>query len=189
LRGKRAQAPLSQAVDPGVGAVSGASVTVTGTNGTAQTSKIDTQGRYHVGGLAPASYGVRLTYPDFVPFDASVVVIPDRVQTVNVHLQIQTERTNVTVSDATARVGVDPSQNLGQIVLRGDDLDAFSDNPEDFANELQMLAGFSAGPDGGQIFIDGFSSGVMPPKASIREVRVNQNPFSAEYDHVGFGRV
>lgn len=29
----------------------------------------------------------------------------------------------------------------------------------------------------------------MPPKASIREVRVNQNPFSAEFDRVGFGRI
>jgi hypothetical protein len=29
----------------------------------------------------------------------------------------------------------------------------------------------------------------MPPKESIREVRVNQNPFSAEFDKVGFGRI
>jgi hypothetical protein len=178
-----------QATDPSGAAVSGASVTVTGTNGTVQTSRTDSQGHYHVGGLATASYTLRLVYPGFAPFDTSVVVIADRVQTVNARLQIQAERTNVTVSDATARVGVDPSQNLGQIVVRGDDLDAFSDNPEDLANELQMLAGPSAGPDGGQIFIDGFSSGVMPPKASIREIRINQNPFSAEYDRIGFGRV
>ena len=51
------------------------------------------------------------------------------------------------------------------------------------------MAGPSPGPDGGQIFIDGFSGGILPPKASIREVRVNQNPFSAEYDRVGFGRI
>jgi hypothetical protein len=52
-----------------------------------------------------------------------------------------------------------------------------------------MLAGPSPGPDGGQIFIDGFSAGIMSPKASIREIRVNQNPFSSEYDRVGFGRI
>ena len=28
-----------------------------------------------------------------------------------------------------------------------------------------------------------------PPKSSIREIRVNQNPFSAQYDRLGFGRV
>ena len=52
-----------------------------------------------------------------------------------------------------------------------------------------MLAGPSAGPNAAQIFIDGFTGGIMPPKGSIREIRVNQNPFSAEYDRVGFGRV
>ena len=39
------------------------------------------------------------------------------------------------------------------------------------------------------MFIDGFTGGRMPPKQSIREIRVNQNPFSSEYDRVGFGRI
>ena len=107
----------------------------------------------------------------------------------DVHLRILQEKQNVTVSDTASQLGIDPSQSLGQIVLRGADLDAFSDDAEDLANELQMLAGPSPGPDGGQIFIDGFSGGIMPPKASIREIRVNQNPFSAEYDRAGFGRI
>ena len=29
----------------------------------------------------------------------------------------------------------------------------------------------------------------MPPKESIREIRINQNPFSAEFDRLGFGRI
>ena len=37
--------------------------------------------------------------------------------------------------------------------------------------------------------IDGFSSGRLPPKESIREIRINQNPFSGEYDKLGFGRI
>jgi hypothetical protein len=54
---------------------------------------------------------------------------------------------------------------------------------------LQALAGPSAGPNGGQIYIDGFTGGTLPPKASIREIRINQNPFSAEYDRLGYGRI
>ncbi|MFN2598511.1 MAG: TonB-dependent receptor plug domain-containing protein, partial [Pyrinomonadaceae bacterium] len=42
---------------------------------------------------------------------------------------------------------------------------------------------------GGQIYVDGFSNGQIPPKDSIREIRINQNPFAAEYDQIGFGRV
>jgi len=54
---------------------------------------------------------------------------------------------------------------------------------------LQALAGPSAGPSGGQIFIDGFSGGELPPKESIREIRINSNPFAPEYDKLGFGRI
>ena len=46
-----------------------------------------------------------------------------------------------------------------------------------------------SGPNGGQIYIDGFSNGTLPPKSAIREIRINQNPFSAQYDRPGFGRV
>ncbi|HZW80772.1 MAG TPA: hypothetical protein VFF50_09895, partial [Candidatus Deferrimicrobiaceae bacterium] len=46
-----------------------------------------------------------------------------------------------------------------------------------------------AGPNGGQLYIDGFTAGQLPPKESIREIRINQNPFSAEYDKLGYGRI
>ncbi len=44
-------------------------------------------------------------------------------------------------------------------------------------------------PNGGQIYIDGFTGGQLPPKSSIREIRINQNPFSAQYDKLGYGRI
>ncbi len=50
-------------------------------------------------------------------------------------------------------------------------------------------AGPSAGPNGGSIFVDGFSGGQLPPKESIREIRINQNPFSPEYDKLGYGKI
>jgi hypothetical protein len=37
--------------------------------------------------------------------------------------------------------------------------------------------------------VDGFSGGQLPSKDSIREIRINQNPFSPEYDKLGFGRI
>lgn len=37
--------------------------------------------------------------------------------------------------------------------------------------------------------VDGFSGGQLPSKDAIREIRINQNPFSPEYDRIGFGRI
>src|SRR5262249_7709545 len=63
------------------------------------------------------------------------------------------------------------------------------DDPDELALQLQALAGPAPGPDGGQMFVDGFSVSNLPPKSAIREVRINSNPFSPEYDRPGFGRI
>src|SRR5438046_6939842 len=81
------------------------------------------------------------------------------------------------------------SSNVGAIVMKGAELEALSDDPDDLQADLQALAVPSAGPNGGQIYIDGFTGGNLPPKESIREIRINSNPFSAEFDRLGFGRI
>ena len=96
----------------------------------------------------------------------------------------------VTVAEENpTQLGLQPSQNADALVIKGADLEALPDDPDDLQQDLQALAGPSAGPNGGEIYIDGFSSGRLPPKESIREIRINQNPFSGEYDKLGFGRI
>src|SRR5207237_2749697 len=88
-----------------------------------------------------------------------------------------------------AQVQVNPANNASGIVISGKDLEALPDDPDELEQDLQALAGPSAGPNGGQIYVDGFTGGQLPPKSSIREIRINQNPFSAQYDRLGYGRV
>ena len=107
----------------------------------------------------------------------------------NIPLALEVQQEKVLVNDTTTQVDANPSNNANTIVLQGKDLEALSDDPDELESELQALAGPSAGPNGGQIYIDGFTAGQLPPKASIREIRINQNPFSSEYDRLGYGRV
>src|SRR5438876_3352744 len=96
----------------------------------------------------------------------------------------------VTVEETGApSVSTDANSNASAQVLRGNDLDALPDSPEELQAALAALAGPSAGPSGGQIFIDGFSGGQLPSKESIREIRIKQNPFAPEYDKLGCGRI
>jgi hypothetical protein len=179
-----------QITDPSGAAIPGAAVTAQSADGIARNTSTDREGRYRFAALPYGSWTVRITSPGFRPVQRSSVEVNSAVAaTINAQLEIQAAADRVTVSDVNAGLAVDATQNAGQIVLRGDDLDAFSDDPDDLANELQMLAGPAPGPDGPQIFIDGFTGGRMPPKQSIREIRVNQNPFSSEFDRVGFGRI
>src|SRR4029079_2749911 len=107
----------------------------------------------------------------------------------DITLKVAIEEQKVTVNTDNRELSTEPENNAGAVVLKDADIDALPDDPDDLAAALQALAGPSAGPNGGQIFIDGFTGGRLPPRASIREIRINANPFSAEYDRLGFGRI
>jgi len=100
-----------------------------------------------------------------------------------------TQEVEVDSGGGAPQVSTDPEGNANSVVLKGSDLDALSDDPDELSNELSALAGPAAGPNGGQIYIDGFTAGELPPKSAIREIRINSNPFSAEFDRLGYGRI
>src|ERR1700740_1149377 len=104
-------------------------------------------------------------------------------------MTIEVETQKVQVSENAPTVDVNPNNNAGAITISGKELEALPDDPDELLLDLQALAGPSAGPNGGQMYIDGFTAGQLPPKASIREIRINQNPFSSEYDKLGYGRI
>jgi len=163
-------------------------VSVTGNN---LTRSVQTQadGSYTIPGLPPGAYTVHASFPGFSTVDKEVTVSNGSVEA-PLQLRVTAERQEVTVSgEATGRVSVEPENNATALVLREEDMAALPDDPDDLADALQALAGPGAGPSGGSIYIDGFSGGQLPPKESIREIRINQNPFSAEYDRLGFGRI
>ena len=115
--------------------------------------------------------------------------LPGRRKQFDVALEIAVKPEKVEVQDESATVSTEPSNNASALVIKGKDLEALPDDPDELQQDLQALAGPSAGPNGGQIYIDGFTGGQLPPKASIREIRINQNPFSSEYDKLGYGRI
>jgi Carboxypeptidase regulatory-like domain/TonB dependent receptor len=146
-------------------------------------------GQYAIHGLAPGTYNITATASGFSSFaKAGIVVAPGQMQTVNAAMQIEVQE-QVQVESEANTISTSPEDNANAVVIKGEDLNALSDDPDELQNELEALAGPAAGPNGGQIYIDGFTGGQLPPKSSIREIRVNQNPFSAEYDRLGYGRI
>src|SRR6202035_4538612 len=119
--------------------------------------------------------------PGFAPVNKAVTIAAGGSVVVPIQMNVSAEKQEGTVNDqAGPNVSVEPANIAAALVLRGEDLAALPDDPDDLADALQALAGPGAGPNGGSIYIDGFSGGNLPPKESIREIRINQNPFSAE---------
>ncbi|HTY83052.1 MAG TPA: carboxypeptidase regulatory-like domain-containing protein [Silvibacterium sp.] len=177
--------------DPSGAVIPGATVSITTPDGHTLASAVsDAGGAYQVRGLAPGTYIVIVTANGFAPSTSkAITVVSGQSKQFDVKLQIQVEKQQVVVNEDNPTVSIDPSSNANTLVLKGKDLDALSDDPDELQNELNALAGPAAGPNGGQIYIDGFTAGQLPPKSAIREIRINQNPFSAEYDKLGYGRI
>jgi hypothetical protein len=147
-------------------------------------------GNYEIGNLAPGKYTVIANAKGFAIFVQSGVDVPaGQAAQFDIPLGIDVEKEKVDVESEGPQLDVNPANNASAIVLSGKDLEALPDDPDELQSDLEALAGPSAGPNGGQIYIDGFTGGQLPPKSSIREIRINQNPFSAEYDKLGYGRI
>src|SRR5438876_1262232 len=172
------------------GAIVGAAIVAVDANGVEKTTTTNDRGAYAINGLAPGKYTVRAATAGFAVYENTEVdVVAGRSRQLDITLKVTIEEQKVTVSSDNPSLSTEPENNAGALVLKGTDIDALPDDPDDLAAALQALAGPSAGPSGGQIFIDGFTGGRLPPKSSIREIRINSNPFSAEYDRLGFGRI
>jgi hypothetical protein len=173
----------SGAVMPGV------PVTLTAADKTERTATTGADGSFAFDALPAGTYAIRTAAPNFAPFrKTGLTVTAGRRTTLDITLKVMLQKQQVDVT-GDAGVSVDPEASAGAIVIKGEDLEALPDDPDELADVLQAMAGPSAGPNGGQFFIDGFTGSQLPPKEAIREIRINQNPFSAEFDRIGFGRI
>jgi hypothetical protein len=173
--------------DPSAASVPGAVVQLRGPSGDQRTSA-DSLGRYSFATLRPGKYVVRVIAEGFRVDQKNGIEISGPTE-LNSSLVILDETQVVNVEDESNPASADPESNGTSLALREKELAALSDDSDEFLQELQALANAGAGPNGSQVYIDGFSGGNLPLKSEIREVRMNSNPFSAEYDRPGFGRI
>src|ERR1700752_3358889 len=170
--------------------VVGAKVTLRNTRGVSTTANTNSSGVYEFRRLEPGTYELRIDSPGFSVFeDKAVEIHPRELKMLNAQLEVALEDQQVTVDDRN--ISTDSDNNANAIVLRGKELEALPNDPTALAATLQAMAGPTDPESGGnaQIKVDGFSNGQIPPKEAIREVRINNNPFSAENEFPGWSGI
>jgi hypothetical protein len=181
--------PLNEAisgtiVDPSGAKVAGAIVDVSGDAQREITT--DASGRFSFD-LAAGAYHLTIAATGFQAIERDVTVTDKALPPLAVILRIATENEVVSVnSNEGASTSAD--SNASALVFKGRSLDLLSDNDATLQQQVLALAG-GDGEHPAQVYIDGFKGGRFPPKSAIREIRINQNPYSAQYDELGFGRV
>lgn len=178
-------------MDPSNAVIPGATVSIEQLpKGPARTTTTDGTGHYRVAGLAPGSYKITSRAQGFQPETNEVTIVSaGNYQTLDIHLAIATQAQQVVVQSSAPQLEVSPESNASAVVVSGKNLDALSSDPDELQSQLEALAGPSVGPNGGEIYIDGFTGGDLPPKSAIRSIRVNSNPFSVQNDRLGYGRI
>jgi hypothetical protein len=168
--------------------VVGVEVTLTGANGEQKTAQTDSNGGYRFDNLAPGVYSLAADQRGFASYLKPDLSIPAGVNNHDVQLAVTIAEQRVTVDDPRT-LNADPDSNKGARVVSGKELNALADDPDELAAQLNALAGPAAGPNGAQLYVDGFTAQVMPDKQSISQIVINQNPFSAEFERIGFGTI
>ncbi len=178
-------------VDPTGAVIPGAAITITGSASGASpvTATSDSAGNFTVNGLAPGAWTVSASATGFRALHtAHVVLQAGQTRRLTLTLIIEMQQQQVTVNADDNTLDSSPEKNGDALIFKGSDLDMLPDDPDELTEQLQAIAG--SDPDAGsQFYIDGFSGGRLPPKSAIREIRMNQNPYSAQYDQIGFGRI
>lgn len=187
-----AQRPTSlrgQVTDQLGAVVVGVSVTITDASGKKTATQTDSNGAYRFDNLTAGLYGLSVQQKGFSPETINGFQMASGVNTHDFHLSVAIEEQRVTVDDMRS-LSTDPGSNKTARVMSGKDLNSLSDDPNELAAQLDALAGPAAGPNGTQVFVDGFTAvNGVPAKETIREIVINQNPFSAEFERIGFGTI
>jgi hypothetical protein len=175
--------------DPSGAVVPLANILVTTTDGKTHRAAADKRGVYSIRGVEPGLCTINVTSDGFASFRRDNIPLSEgQILRVDVSLDIEVQQEEVNVYDKDTRVDIDPDKNASALVFQGKDLDTLPDDLSQLQTQLQAMAGPGLGPEQPELYVDGFSANKLPPKSAIREIRINQNPYSAQYDRPGRGR-
>lgn len=176
-----------QVTDPSSALIPHATVHLHSSDGTLTRDTVaDSAGHFSLA-LQPGTYVVTITAPGFEPF-SKTVHLDGAPAYVAVRLVIATQQAVVQVAPPTDELSTSADENKNGLDLKGDELATLSDDDATFQQQLLAIAG-DDGSHAPQVYVDGFSGSNFPPKSAIREIKINQNPFSAAYDGMGLGRI
>jgi hypothetical protein len=153
------------------------------------TTRTNSQGQYRISSIVPGRYILKITSEGFAPYSQEVELKLQHMAPLDVTLTIILND-RVEIRNDEAVVSTEPENNLSALTLSEEELKALPDDPDKLLQMLSLMAGSNGGAGSAAIYVDGFpQSGRIPPKSSIQMIRINSNPFSAEFSEPGRARI
>jgi hypothetical protein len=164
-------------------------------NGRGYSTKTDNKGWYRFLAIAPGTYTLTVTAKGFAKHKQEADLTSRRIALINVTLKVFISET-LEVKSGAPKISTDPDNNLSSIVLTGKAIQTLPDDQLSMLEVLRRMACPSCRPEDVAIYVDGFRNNDtgrgahrLPPKVAIEMIRINANPFAAEFSEPGKGRI
>lgn len=144
--------------------------------------KTDKQGTVEISKLAAGDYQIRIVLAGFSNYESEVIKLKaGEIKKLEIVLKIAPIESKVDVEDGK---GLD-ANNYGMVItLNKQEIENLPDDPEELKRVLQRIYG-----DNLPISVNGINGANIPPKQRIKQIRINQNIFSAQYEGVSGGGI
>jgi Carboxypeptidase regulatory-like domain/TonB dependent receptor len=151
----------------------------------------DANGAFRFDRVAPGRYDVVVTFEGFVPTTVRVTIGSRAPAPLRVSMPLAAIRQEVTVGTTPAEVKVDAASNLD---TSGVDANAIENLPvfnQDILTTMSRFLDASAiGTNGTTLVVNGVEmNNLMVSVSAIQQMKINQDPYSAEYPRPGRGRI
>jgi len=154
-------------------------------NGKSQSlSSTNQRGEARFNRVPAGRYQIHIEAPGFKAQDVEDVELGSGPHRREVTLEIDVIKVDVDVDEEAQVKNTNPNGAAFSNVLTEEQIAQLPDDPEEFENAINQLAG-----PGAQIRVNGFKGGKLPPKSQIREIRFRMNPYAPENHDAGFGLV
>jgi len=147
-------------------------------------------GRFSFTDLTPGTYLLQIEARGFEPYKTSIRVGTEKLNPLRIKLKLETVEEEVTVRADTSDDRLSPESNTESMKV---DETFFNGLPLVVDYLLPFIDSFTSpaaqGNGGTSIVVDGVEGGELDmPSSAIRTVKINRNPYSAEFQHPGAAR-
>lgn len=187
-----AQVLAGSVQDPAKASISGATVTLKRIGSAdRQSTTADATGAFRFDGIVAGNYEIQVQHHGFKPFTSRVKIGQTAPPLIRIVLSLADVRQEITVRDEASHVNTNAPDNLDTITLSRQALDDLPIFDQDYVGAMsRFLDAGAVGTNGITLIVDGVEATRVGVSASaIQEVKINQNPYSAEYSRPGRGRI
>lgn len=178
------------ALDPSGASIGNAVVELTGPHGV-QCTQTDERGKFALELTSPGDYELSISAPHFETYVRSLS-IDESIADIVCELALQGQIASIEVTaDVASEASSEPAANADRVEIAADTLQQLPALDGDVVGALSgFLMDGSFGSEGGGLVVDGMETsdlGVSP--SAIQEIRINTDPYSAEFSRPGNARI